>query len=78
MTSTSSSKLRFALGAPDLYDQAAHEAENDTLGWLVSVAYGYHNLRRTNAKRVTIMGVLLTLLGVLIVLQTLFWLVALR
>jgi hypothetical protein len=75
-------KLRFALDAPDLYlelyDEAAHEAENDTLGWLVSVAYGYHNLRRTNAKRVTIMGVLLTLLGVLMVLQTLFWLVALR
>lgn len=75
-------KLRFAIDAPDLYrelyDEAAEEAESDTLGWLVSAAYGYHNLRRTNAKRVTIMGILLTSLGVLMVLQTFFWLVALR
>jgi hypothetical protein len=75
-------KLRFAVDAPDLYaelyDEATAEAENDTLGWLVSAAYGYHNLRRANAKRVRIMGVLLTLLGVLMVLQTVFWLVALR
>ncbi len=75
-------KLRFAVDAPDLYaelyDEAAAEAENDTLGWPVSAAYGYHNLRRTNANRVRIMGILLTLLGVLMVLQTLFWLVALR
>ena len=75
-------KLRFALDAPDLYlelyDEAADEAESDTLGWLVSAAYGYHNLRRTNARRVRIMGVLVTLLGVLMVLQTLFWLIALR
>lgn len=75
-------KLRFAVDAPDLYaelyDEAAAEAEADTLGWLVSAAYGYHNLRRTNARRVTIMGNLLTGLGVLMVLQTLFWLVALR
>jgi hypothetical protein len=75
-------KLRFAIDAPDfyaeLYDEAAAEAEADTLGWLVSAAYGYHNLRRTNTKRVRIMGGLLTVLGVLMVLQTLFWLVALR
>lgn len=75
-------KLRFAVDAPDfyaeLYDEASAEAENDTLGWLVSAAYGYHNLRRTNAKRVRIMGMLLTLLGALMVLQTLFWLAALR
>lgn len=75
-------KLRFAVDAPDLYaelyDEAAVEAESGTLGWLVSAAYGYHNLRRTNAKRVRIMGVLLTLLGVAMVLQTIFWLVALR
>lgn len=52
--------------------------ETDTLGWLVSAAYGYHNLRRANASRVRIMGGLLTALGVLMVLQTLFWLIALR
>jgi hypothetical protein len=48
-------KLRFAVDAPDLYaelyDEAAAEAESDTLGSLVSAGYGYHNLRRTNAKR---------------------------
>jgi hypothetical protein len=75
-------KLRFAVDAPDLYaelyDDAVAEAELGTLGWLVSAAYGYHNLRRANAKRVRIMSVLLTLLGIAMVLQTLFWLVALR
>lgn len=75
-------KLRFAIDAPDLYaelyDKAAAEAENDTLGWLVSAAYGYHNLRRTNANRVKVMGILLTVLGALMVLQTVFWLLALR
>lgn len=75
-------KLRFAIDAPDfyaeLYDEAASEADTGTLGWLVSAAYGYHNLRRANAKRVRIMGVLLTVLGGLMVLQTLFWLIALR
>jgi len=75
-------KLRFAIDAPDfyaeLYDEAASEAETDTLGWLVSAAYGYHNLRRANASRVRIMGGLLTALGVLTVLQTVFWLIALR
>ncbi len=75
-------KLRFAIDAPDLYaklyNEAAAEADADTLGWLVSAAYGYHNLRRANAKRVRVMGLLLTLLGVLMVLQTVFWLIALR
>lgn len=75
-------KLRFAVDAPDLYaelyDEAAIEADQGTLGWLVSAAYGYHSLRRANAKRVRIMGVLLTVLGTLMVLQTIFWLVALR
>jgi hypothetical protein len=75
-------KLRFAIDAPDfyveLYDEAAAEAETGTLGWLVSAAYGYHNLRRRNVKRVRIMGFLLTTVGVLMVLQTIFWLLALR
>lgn len=75
-------KLRFAIDAPDfyaeLYDEAAAEAEAGTLGRLVSAAYGYHNLRRRNVKRVRIMGFLLTAVGVLMVLQTIFWLLALR
>lgn len=75
-------KLRFAIDAPDfyaeLYDEAVSESDSGTLGWLVSAAFGYHNLRRANASRVRVMGVLLTILGVLMVLQTIFWLVALR
>jgi len=38
-------KLRFAIDAPELYDElyktADAEAGDETLGWLVSVAYGY-------------------------------------
>lgn len=75
-------KLRFAIDAPELYDElyktADAEAEDETLGWLVSVAYGYQRLRASNAGRVKWMGRLLTILGVLMVLQTLFWLAALR
>jgi len=75
-------KLRFAIDAPELYDElyeaAAGEAEKETLGWLVSAAYGYQRLRAANARRVRWMGRLLTVLGVLMVLQTLFWLAALR
>jgi hypothetical protein len=75
-------KLRFAIDAPDLYrelyEEATAEADAETLGWLVSAAYGYHNLRSENARRVLIMGILLTVLGALMVLQTVFWLLALR
>jgi hypothetical protein len=71
-------KLRFAVDASDLYEKAAAEAESDTLGWLASAAYGYHNLWRANARRVSIMGTLLTALGILMVLQTFCWLIALR
>ena len=74
--------LRFAIDAPELYEElytaAADEAEDETLGWLVSAAYGYQTLRGSNAFRVKLMGRLLTILGVLMVLQTLFWLAALR
>lgn len=56
----------------ELYDEAAAEADSDTLGWLVSAGRGYHNLRRVNTTRVRIMSALLTLLGVLMVLQTVF------
>lgn len=75
-------RLRFAVDAPELYaelyDAAADEADDETLGWLVSAAYGYQELRAENASRVKLMGRLLTSLGILMVLQTLFWLAALR
>jgi len=53
-------KLRFAIDAPELYDElyqaAVDEAEDETLGWLVSAAYGYQRLRASNASRVKWMG----------------------
>jgi hypothetical protein len=75
-------KLSFAIDSPKLYEElqpgAAEEADAETLGWLVSAAYGYQKLRAGNATRVTVMSVLLTILGVLMVAQTLLWLAALR
>jgi hypothetical protein len=73
-------KLKFAVDARELYDelyeQAAAEARDDTLGWLAAAGYGYQALREENAHRVRLMsgcGVL----AVLMVTQTLAWLVAL-
>jgi hypothetical protein len=75
-------KLSFAIDARQLYrnvyPDAAEEADDGTLGWLVSVAYTYQALREQNARRVKIMSILLTSLGILMVLQTLLWLDALR
>jgi hypothetical protein len=75
-------KLLFAVDARNLYtalyEQAAEEASDDTLGWLASAGYGYQSLRDQNVGRVRIMSGLLTLLGFLMVLQTLLWLAALR
>ncbi len=75
-------KLRFAVDARQLYaalyEEAVAEADVNTLGWLASAAYGYQLLRDQNVSRVRIMSALLTFLGILMVLQTLFWLAALR
>jgi hypothetical protein len=75
-------RLRFAIDAPqlyqELYDQADAEAAADTLGWLVAAGYGYQELRAANAGRVKVMGLLLTVLGVLMIAQTLLWLGALQ
>jgi hypothetical protein len=75
-------KLSFAIDARQLYGNvypdAAAEAEDGTLTWLVRVAYTYQELRERNARRVELMSILLTALGVLMVLQTLLWLLALR
>jgi hypothetical protein len=70
------------IDAPKLYEQlypaAVEEAQAETLGWLVAAAYGYQELRAANTARVRWMSGLLTLLGFLMVVQTLLWLVALR
>lgn len=74
-------KLKFAVDASDLYrelyEQAAAEAEADTLGWLAAAGFGYQKLRKENAKKVRRMSWLSGSLGVLMVAQTLAWLAAL-
>lgn len=74
-------KLNFAVGArelyAELYEQAAAEAEESTLGWLVAAAYGYQDLHAANKRAVDIMSWLSFALGVLIVVQAISWLLAL-
>ena len=74
-------RLKFAVDArelyAELYEQAATEAEADTLGWLASAGFGYQALRAENAVKVQRMSWLSGLLGVLMVVQTLAWLAAL-
>jgi hypothetical protein len=74
-------KLKFAVDANDLYgelyEQAAAEAEADTLGWLAAAGFGYQRLRAENTKKVRLMSWLSGSLGVLVVAQTLAWLAAL-
>ena len=74
-------KMKFAVDARDLYDQlypqAAAEADADTLGWLAAAGFGYQALCEENAKRVRVMSWLSGTLGVLMIVQTMSWLVAL-
>lgn len=74
-------RLKFAVDARELYDelyeQAATEAEAETLGWLAAAGYGYQKLRTENAPKVRRMSWLSGALGVLMVIQTLAWLAGL-
>ena len=49
--------MKFAVDARNLYEQlyaqAAAEADDETLGWLVAAGYGYQELRDENACKVT-------------------------
>lgn len=53
-------RLKFAVDARELYDQlykqAAAEADADTLGWLVSAGYLYHDLQAENGASITRMS----------------------
>jgi hypothetical protein len=73
--------LKFAVDAteldPQLYPQAEKEAATDTLGWLVSAGYSYQALRDENARRVTRMSRLSAGLALLLIAQTISWLVPL-
>jgi hypothetical protein len=60
-----------------LYEQAAAEAEDETLGWLAAAGFGYQALREENMPAVRRMSRLSGLLGVLVVAQTVAWLTAL-
>jgi hypothetical protein len=40
----------------ELYEQAAAEADDGTLGWLAAAGFGYQALRRENTRRVTLMS----------------------
>jgi hypothetical protein len=74
-------RLKFAVDARELYGrlyyQAAEEADEGTLGWLVSAGYLDHDLRAENARSITRMSQLSAALWSLMVLQTLAWLAAL-
>ncbi len=74
-------RLKFAVDARELYDefyeQAAAEADANTLGRLVSIGYGYQTVREENARKVRLMSWLSGALGALMVVQTLAWLAAL-
>ena len=74
-------RLKFAVDAQqlydELYDQAAAEAEADTLGWLASAGYLYQALREENAPSVRLMSRVSGGFGILMVVQTLAWLASL-
>ncbi len=62
---------------PNSFDQAAAEAESDTLGWLAAAGFGYQALREENGRTARHMSWLSGALGVLMVTQTVAWLTAL-
>lgn len=74
-------QLKFAVDARDLYselyEQAAAEAQAETLGWLAAAGYGYQALREENTAKVRTMSRLSGALAVLMVAQTVSWLIAL-
>jgi hypothetical protein len=74
-------RLKFAVDARDLYRElyadATSEAEAETLGWLAAAAFTYQQIRDENAKRVSVMSRLSFGLALLLIVQTLSWLVPL-
>jgi hypothetical protein len=75
-------RLKFAVNARDLYEQlyrqAREEADLDSLRWLAAVGFGYQDLRLRNARSVRWLSRLSATLGVLMVMQTVLWLLAIR
>jgi len=58
-------RMKFAIDArelyEDLYQQAADEADADTLGWLASAGYSYQALRKENAPKVEVARIVVEL-----------------
>jgi hypothetical protein len=75
-------RLRFAVNARDLYEQlyrqAREEADLGSLRWLAAAGFGYQDLRLRNARSVRWLSRLSAVLGVLMVMQTVLWLLAIR
>lgn len=75
-------RLKFAVNARDLYEQvyrqAREEADLDSLRWLAAVGFGYQDLRLRNARSVRWLSRLSAALSVLMVMQTVLWLLAIR
>jgi hypothetical protein len=74
--------LTFAVDVHDLYEQlyplALEDARDNSLHWLVEAGFGYQDLQRQNDRRVVWLSRLSAALGVLMVAQTVLWLLALR
>ena len=75
-------RLRFAVNARDLYEQlygqALGETGLDSLRWLAAAGFGYQDLQEQNDRRVLWLSRLSAALGVLMVMQTVLWLLAIR
>ncbi|HEV7495664.1 hypothetical protein [Baekduia sp.] len=75
-------RLKFAVNARDLYEQlyrqAREEADLDSLRWLAAAGFGYQDLRLRNAQSVRWLSRLSAALSVLMVMQTVLWLLAIR
>jgi hypothetical protein len=73
--------LKFSIGARDLYNQlyrrASAEAHDDRLSWLAEAGYGYQAMCERNERKVRFMSRLSGALDILMIAQTLAWLVAL-
>ncbi len=74
--------LTFAVDVHDLYEklypEASQQAQLDSLRWLAVAGFGYEDLRLQNAQSVRWLSQLSAALGVLMVTQTILWLLALR
>jgi hypothetical protein len=74
-------RLEFSFDARDIYwrlnAQAKKEAAEDTLGWLATVGFTYEEMRRKNMEKVLLISRMSAALGVVMIVQTLLWILVL-